>query len=61
MEGSMKFKMAVAFGLAVLGATVDKFFRTPVTEIKEPEPSVPVWYWAFVITTLGFFLCMVFL
>ena len=57
----MKLKMAIAFGLAVAGAKMKQLLQTPVIEPIEAKPSVPLWYWAFVITTLGFFLCLVFL
>ena len=55
----MKLKMAIAFGLAVAGAKMKQLLQTPVIEPIEEESSIPLWYWAFIITTLGFFISMV--
>lgn len=54
----MKLKLAVAFGLAVMGAKIKHFLQTPVSEPVVEEPSVPLWYWAFIITTILFFISM---
>ena len=55
----MKLKMAIAFGLAVAGAKMKQLLQTPVIEPVVEESSIPTWYWAFIITTLGLFISMV--
>ena len=55
----MKLKLAVAFGLAVMGATIDRIMRTPVNETVEEESSIPMWYFFFVAVTITFFFALV--
>ena len=55
----MKLKLAVAFGLAVMGATIDRIMRTPVIESAEEESDIPMWYFFFVAVTITFFFALV--
>ena len=55
----MKLKLAVAFGLAVMGAKIKHFLQTPVSEPVIEESSIPMLYFFFVAATIGFFIALV--